>query len=130
MFKKILENKDDIKILVDEFYSKIKKDESLGFIFNDVMQVNWEKHLPKMYSFWEFILFHTGGYDGTPFPHHIKVNEHVKLTAAHFDTWIDLFNATVDEYFEGENADTIKKKANNIKLVWSYKLTNLSKEEN
>jgi hemoglobin len=31
-----IENKEDIKLLVDTFYEDVKKDELLGFIFNDL----------------------------------------------------------------------------------------------
>ena len=54
---KDLENREDIEVLVNSFYGKIRQNEILGHIFNDIAQVDWDKHLPKMYSFWEMILF-------------------------------------------------------------------------
>jgi hemoglobin len=48
--------REDIIILVNAFYDGIKAHALLGPIFNEIAQVNWETHLPKMYSFWSSIL--------------------------------------------------------------------------
>jgi hemoglobin len=117
-----IENKEDIKLLVDTFYDAVRNDELLGFIFNDLMHVNWDNHLPKMYSFWENILFQTGNYQGRPFPPHLDINDKQTLTNEHFRRWINLFNATVDELFEGKNATEIKLRAKTIKETWNSKI--------
>ncbi len=127
MLPDIENNKTDIKLLVDSFYNKVQHNELLANVFVTIMQVNWDKHLPTMYQFWEFILFHTGDYKNAPFPVHEHVNQKIKLTPLHFDTWINLFNQNVDALFYGKNADTIKQKAKNIKLVWSYKFEQMNK---
>jgi len=49
--KKDIENRDDIIRLVNTFYDKVKPDETIGYFFNRVVDVNWEKHLPVMYNF-------------------------------------------------------------------------------
>lgn len=120
--KKDIENIEDIKLLVNSFYEKIKQDDVLGHIFNDLMKVNWDKHLPKMYDFWDNIVFQTGNYKGRPFPPHMDVNEKETLTSKHFNKWIEIFTTTVDELFEGVKANEIKFKASNIKEVWEYKM--------
>ena len=48
---------EDIQLMVNEFYGKVKEDELLGPIFEKVVQGNWEPHLQKMYGFWETIVF-------------------------------------------------------------------------
>lgn len=53
---KNLETRQDIEDLVNRFYDKVQKDETIGFFFNDVAKVDWDHHLPKMYSFWETLL--------------------------------------------------------------------------
>lgn len=125
--KKDILTRYDIKLLVDTFYNKVKQNELLNKIFSDVMKVNWEHHLPKMYDFWEMILFHTGGYKGQPFPPHLIVNEKEPLTDTHFNQWLLLFHATIDELFEGENASTLKTKSLNIKGIWSLKIGHINK---
>ena len=51
-----IRNRKDIEKLVNSFYDKIKSDVVIGYMFNDVAKVNWEKHLAIMYNFWENIL--------------------------------------------------------------------------
>jgi hypothetical protein len=45
-----IENRKDIEQLINAFYDKVREDELIGFIFNDVAKVNWQKHLPVMYD--------------------------------------------------------------------------------
>ena len=54
--KKDIETREDIIKLVDVFYDKVKKNEILGYIFDDIAKIDWSKHLPVMYSFWASIL--------------------------------------------------------------------------
>lgn len=54
--KNDITNKGDIKLLVDTFYDKVKNNSVIVHIFNDIAKVDWEHHLPKMYSFWESLL--------------------------------------------------------------------------
>jgi hemoglobin len=58
--KKDIIDRTDIENLVNRFYDKVKKDDLIGFIFNDVAKLDWEKHLPTMYDFWEGIIFFRG----------------------------------------------------------------------
>lgn len=120
--KKDIEARSDIELLVNTFYNKVQKDDLLGPIFIDLMKVDWNKHLPKMYDFWQNILFHTGEYKGQPFLPHLHVNEKEKLTSVHFDRWLSLFFSTIDELFEGEKTKELKEKSNSIKQVWSFKI--------
>ncbi len=61
-----IENRKDIEQLINRFYDKVKQDNMIGFIFNDVAKVNWQKHLPVMYDFWENIIFLSNKYAGNP----------------------------------------------------------------
>lgn len=112
----------DIEILVNEFYSKIKKDEQIGFIFFDIAMVNWEKHLPIMYDFFENMLFYTGSYTGNPMELHKHVNRLLPLTEIHFRQWNHLFSTTVDELFEGTTANLVKQRAKSIAAVMQNKI--------
>ncbi|MEO5911497.1 MAG: group III truncated hemoglobin [Pelobium sp.] len=122
--KKDIENHDDIKLLVDEFYQKAVADEDLGHIFTDVAKMNFEHHLPIMYAFWESVLLGKVGYVGNPMDAHFKLNEKITLTDAHFNTWKFLFMQTVDHHFEGEIANLAKGKAVSIADLMFYKIHN------
>lgn len=118
-----IKNRIDVERLVNTFYDKVKQDDIIGFIFNDVAKVNWEKHLPVMYDFWESVIFLNNKYVGNPMSVHIILNEQVPFTKQHFQRWIELFTGTVDELFEGKKANIAKKKALSIAAIMETKIT-------
>lgn len=107
MNKKDIEGIDDIKLLVDDFYDRVAKDELLAPIFNFRLSTYWKPHLDKMYTFWNAALFGVKGYVGNPFSKHATM----ELTADHFNTWISLFTETIDAHFSGPVADDAKRRA-------------------
>ena len=119
---KKLESRNDIEFLVNAFYDKVSKDEKIGFFFNDVAKVDWSHHLPKMYSFWESLLFGEASYKGNPMAMHFPVNEKVAIEKPHFAHWIKLWTETVEENFEGEKAEAAVYKASNIANLMAYKM--------
>jgi hemoglobin len=116
--KKEIKNEEDIKLLVDTFYDKVNKDELLSPVFNSEANVDWTEHLPKMYKFWGTQLIGTADYFGRPFPPHSLLN----INRDHFERWLQLFTATVDELFIGMGAEMAKQKARNIAAVFQSKL--------
>jgi hemoglobin len=107
-----------IKLLVDDFYEKVRQNEALSTVFNNAIGDNWPKHLEKMYSFWETVLLDQPSYTGSPFLNHAKL----PIQKQHFDMWITLFNQTVDEHFEGEKANEAKWRAVRMSEMFQYKL--------
>ncbi len=116
-----IKNRKDVELLVNTFYSKVKEDDVIGFFFNDVAKIDWNHHLPRMYDFWENILFFTGNYNGSPMVIHKELHQKHPMNEAHFTHWLNVFCATVDELFSGEKADCIKERATNIANVLKYK---------
>lgn len=112
----------DIEQLVNAFYEKVKTDNLIGFIFNDVAKVNWEKHLPVMYLFWENVLFYTGGYEGNPVQSHKHLHKRCPLKNEYFIRWNELFAQTIEELFEGEKATLAKQRALSISVVMQIKI--------
>jgi len=98
---------EDIKLLVDEFYSLIREDKLLSPIFFYRLNAYWQPHLEKMYAFWNAALFGVKGYTGNPFAKHATM----PVGGEHFERWLSLFDTTVDTYFEGPVADEAKKRA-------------------
>ncbi len=115
---KDIQDKDDIRLLVDEFYNKVNEDELLLPIFNDVAQVNWETHLPKMYNFWGKLLFGENEYKGSPFDKHLPL----PIEGEHFDRWIQLFMQTLDEHFAGPKSEETRLKAQSIADIFRFKM--------
>lgn len=117
-----LQNRNDIELLVNRFYEKVKADKELGHIFQEMVKVNWPAHLATMYSFWENIILFTGGYEGNPMNLHKHLHHIAPLSETHFNTWNNLFIATVDELFKGEKAALAKQRALSISLIIKEKL--------
>jgi hemoglobin len=124
MKRDILE-RSDIELLVDSFYEKVQQDELIGHIFTDVAKVDWSHHLPKMYDFWETILFGQKAFKGNPMAVHFNLNNHFPLQEDHFNRWKSIFFATVDEHFEGESAEQAKVKAQSIADLMLFKISQL-----
>lgn len=120
--QKDIESTKDIELLVDTFYAKVQADDLIGYIFTDIAKVNWEKHLPVMYHFFENLLFYTGSYTGNPMELHKHVSRLFPLTEAHFERWELLFTQTVDELFAGEKATLAKQRAKSISAVMQLKI--------
>ncbi len=120
--KKDIHNRIDIIQLVNRFYDKVKTDPMIGHYFSKVVPVNWEKHLPVMYDFWENALFYTGAYTGNPMHVHAAIHEKSHFTKEHFQQWLYLFEQTVDELYKGTNAEAIKVRAFNISTVMQIKI--------
>ena len=120
--KKDIEDRKDIELLINSFYDKVKQDAIIGLFFTEVVQVNWEKHLPVMYNFWENIVFQTGSYNGNPMDKHLELNKKSLILMEHFQRWILLFNETVDELFKGKKAELIKQRALSISTVMQIKI--------
>lgn len=99
--KKEIENLTDIKLLVNEFYGKVRKDELLKDIFNHIIQDRWPEHLDKMYKFWQTVLLGDHTYKGSPFPPHAVM----PVDKEHFERWLMLWSETVNKYYVGEKAE-------------------------
>jgi hemoglobin len=125
MSKKLLENRDDLSVLVNKFYARVRQDELIGPIFNDVAKVDWEEHIPKITDFWDAFMFGGEAYRGRPFPPHIPLG----LKPEHFKRWLELFFATVDELFIGQKADEIKMRAFNIGRNFLTNLEHIAKNQ-
>ena len=117
MEKHDIRNRDDIAFLIRNFYEKVKPNEKIGYIFNDVAKVDWEHHLPIMYDFWDNVLFQTGTYARNAIGVHKQLNQLTPLNRDHFAEWLDLWKETVDELFSGNNAELIKQRATSIATV-------------
>lgn len=111
-------NLDDIKLLVDTFYTKVQKDPLLGPIFNGVIQDRWPVHLEKMYRFWQTVLLEEHTYFGSPFLPHAKL----PVGKEHFEQWLLLFYKTIDELFTGKKAQEAKWRAEKMAVMFQSKI--------
>ena len=110
----------DVRSFVDAFYDLVVKDDLLKPIFVDIAQVDFDKHLPTMYSFWSSILLGAATYKGAPWPVHAELRQHIGRE--HFDRWLELFNQTIDGLFSGDKAEAAKQRARNIAMIFQAKM--------
>ena len=120
--KKDIYNREDVELLVDTFYDKVKANATIGYIFNDIAKVDWENHLPLMYSFWASILLGEHSFSGNPMDKHIQLSKIAPMTDKEFSEWLKIFIQTTDELFEGEKAEEAKKRATNIARLMLHKI--------
>jgi hemoglobin len=113
--KKDIEQREDIKTLVDSFYVKVKADALLGPVFS---HLDWPHHLPIMYDFWSSMLLGDQSYRGSPLQKHL----HLPIDQSHFGRWLTLFKQTVDEHFQGDRAEEVKMRADSIAGIFQLKM--------
>jgi len=109
---------DDIKLLVNTFYGKVRQKDLLKDIFNTKIEDRWPEHLEKMYRFWQTVLLEEHTYNGSPFLPHARL----PVTKEHFDAWLALFFNTVDELFAGEKAERAKWQGRRMAEMFQHKI--------
>lgn len=116
--KKEISQLEDVKLLVDEFYAKVRQDDLLKDIFEERLGDEWTAHLQNMYRFWQTLLLNEYTYSGSPSMKHMNLPIH----QPHFDRWLALFHATIDQYFTGEKAEEAKVRAERMAMMFQAKL--------
>lgn len=121
--KKDITDRKDIELLVDIFYERLLKDDSINYIFNDVAKIDIKTHIPVIADFWESILLNSNVYNNNPMKIHLDLNNKTPLQKHHFETWLKYFTASVDELFEGNTAMLAKQRAVSIATVMQIKIS-------
>ncbi len=101
----------DLEFLLAEFYKTALEDAEIGHHFADL---DLENHLPIIVNFWEKLLFGKSVYFGNPLVVHKFLHELSPLKLEHFQRWVKIFSAKVDELFAGETAENAKIRAKMI----------------
>ena len=110
-----IQNREDVYKLVSTFYAKVKDNEKIGYVFNEIIQ-DWPSHLEKLTDFWETNLFFVSKFRGNPMQAHVEVDRHFNhgIEQKHFGEWLNLWFETIDELFEGDRASIAKNRARNM----------------
>lgn len=119
--KEDIKNREDLLLLVTEFYKKLLADQSISYLFTDVAKIDLDHHLPVLVDFWDSILFQSNTYQKNAMRPHIVLHQQSPLQKNHFDTWLHYFIQTVDTLFEGEKAFLAKERARSIATVMHIK---------
>ena len=116
---KDIQTKEDITLIVEEFYDRVLKDEKLAHFF---AHLDFESHKPKMVNFWSFVLLDEPGYTTNVFDKHANLH----ANSSDFNAWVALFHSTVNELFEGEKAEAAKFRATTLGFTFGSKLDALN----
>lgn len=134
---KDLTEREDIFLLVNSFYTLVRKDAILGPVFNTLIrEEDWPMHLERMADFWECNLLFRPTFKGNPIQTHrfVDANYNYHTNQAHYDQWVKLWCQTVDEHFVGEKSALAKIRAKKMgsllftKVVEVKPLFNLNTE--
>ena len=90
-------SEDSIKLLVDGFYAKVRRDPELAPIFQRAIPGDWGPHLEIMYAFWSSVMLTSGRYKGNPVAKHVALSG---IQPPLFERWLKLFNETAGELFD------------------------------
>ena len=120
-----INNREDVFLLIDTFYAKIRKDDFIGPIFLSAIPTEeWPDHLEKLTDFWETNLFFAKNYKGNPMKVHqqLDAKNNYTISQKHFGKWLELWFTTIDELFVGEKAQKAKNNARNISFMLFLKM--------
>ena len=102
--------RDDVQRFVVAFYRDVAMDDLLGPIFA-AAHVDWSAHIPKLVDFWAWQLLGQPGYERNPLRAHEPVHTRTPFTEAHYQRWLELFDATLDELYAGPTTEVAKRRA-------------------
>ena len=102
---------DQLAVLVDRFYAKVREDDLLGPVFNGAIP-DWPEHLEKLTAFWSSVMLTSGRYKGNPMMTHLK---HVAaIRPAMFARWLELWGETARDALDEHGATAVIAKAERI----------------
>ena len=110
-----ISSRNDIDIIIREFYGKIQQDPVIGEKFDNL---DFEHHIPLIVEFWNSIIFGSNSYQGDPFSKHIPL----ELSALDFTRWLAIFSETIDQHYLGQLAEEMKNRAASIAKIFMFKL--------
>ncbi|WP_143961137.1 group III truncated hemoglobin [Litoribacter populi] len=125
MSKTDIEGRKDVSLLVNSFYEKVRQHDTLGPIFNGVVD-DWPTHLERLSDFWEMVILNTGPGAGKFNP--VKVHKDVdketdrQIHQAHFGNWLELWFSTLDEHFAGPNTEFAKEHARRMAHILFFRI--------
>ncbi len=117
-----IESKEDLVTIIDHFYKKVLQDEIIGTFFTETVVLDWNKHIPIMYDFWETTLLGGEKYKANAMKKHMELNAKRNLKEHHFQQWLTLWEESVNQYHEGEIANLAIQRAQQIGDLMKYKI--------
>lgn len=118
-----IETREDILLIMREFYDKLLTDDEINFYFTQITQVDQhlEHHFEILATFWEQSIFMKGGYSNNMFQIHKELHEKVAFQKKHFDVWLNHLYSSIDQHFNGKRAEQMKTNALSMATIMQIK---------
>lgn len=110
----------DIEKLVKTFYANLLEFDDIKPVFANL---DFEKHLPHMIAFWEFVLLDKEGYKTNVFDKHVAL----PLSESMFALWLNTFEKTAHTLYKGEICEKAIQRAQTIAFSFQHKLKQMGK---
>ncbi len=120
--KEDIKNANDLYNIVSVFYDKLLSDESISHLFDEVVEHGLEEHLQNLVAFWDQMIFGNFGYNKNVMELHIKKHQSMPFAEENFKTWLQYFNESIDEQYEGSLAQNMKDRAYSIAYIMRTKI--------
>lgn len=124
VIKSDIKTREDIEQFIRSFYEKVIADETIGIFFTEVVKMDWDTHIPLITDFWETILLDNPVYKKNAMEVHYHLNNIFPLKKEHFDAWLILFDATLNDMYSGPVTELAKKRAAGIAGLMQFKMNN------
>ncbi|HKY16760.1 MAG TPA: group III truncated hemoglobin [Microthrixaceae bacterium] len=112
--------------LVVDFYREVVFDDLLAPVFEEVAEVDWAAHIPRLIDYWCRVLLGEASYPGSILGPHQHVSDLEPFRRELFDRWNQLWTEAIDRGWAGPNADRARSHAASISDVLSRRLTGAS----
>ena len=120
--KKDISSRKDIHFIITEFYKKLTADAEMHPFFDEIVKQNHlEQHIDVIADFWQDILLHTNSYKNNVLQKHLDFDKKVRFKKEHFAKWLLFLTTTINDAFEGQNAQNMIDRANSIAMVMQVK---------
>lgn len=107
-------DRDDIALLVRNFYEDIRLDPLLGPVFIPALGAHWEEHLDRMTEFWSTVMLGSRSFRGNVYGKHAALAETSDVSPEHFLRWLTLWHKHTNALFIEEVAMELQQTAEGI----------------
>ena len=96
-----IETPEHVNALVETFYDRVRKNAALGPLLAERIHDQWDDYTESITAWWQNVLFAGAAPDYDAF----ILTDDVPLEHDEFRLWLTLFRKTVNDMFEGKNAN-------------------------
>jgi hemoglobin len=107
-------NEDTLRVMLTDFYDKVRKDDLIGPIFNNKIGTtdeDWAPHMDRVVAFWCSVLLGAKTYGGGFMIKHAQLPN---LEMTHFKRWMELFMPSVSDHYQVSQSIEITIKAQTL----------------